>query len=262
MDAILAVARIAPVIYSVRLMKLNKTNINGLLEIGKTIEFEFNDIIDYVWKSDDLIKIEKHIEISKCKEYFSNNSELKELRWEMENYKISTVFSYLLTISNLFVVMSVFETRLYLLSKHMENITGIKITKNKYKMGLNVIIDYFQQGLKVKYRSINLWEQINAAIKLRNFFMHANGFLNHARNAQDIINIINSKLYLSEKHRGIKGEYDIKIIKNKLYGDKVILPNRYTFILTYYIREYLKSIIETITGETVINILQWPEGKK
>jgi hypothetical protein len=78
---------------------------------------EFNEILDYIWKSTKMIDQELAIELEKLDAYYPNNPELRLKRFERESAKIMRTFPWLIANSNLLIAVSVFETDVCFLCK-------------------------------------------------------------------------------------------------------------------------------------------------
>ena len=167
--------------------------------IASNVSWEFNQISDYIWKSPKLLDQETKLEIQKIEEYFPDNPNLAELRWQRESHKINKVFPYLIALGNMFSVMSTFESYLLIISNELEKDTGVKVNSVSGS-GINRIFAYFR-NINIDVERIDLFHQIDAAIKVRNCLSHASGILSWSRDETELRRIQRSGTYLSHEDR-------------------------------------------------------------
>lgn len=220
--------------------------VNKYDKIATNCAIEFDDIMDFIWKSPNIIDHETKVE--KSKRYFEENSELHKLRAEEETRKLKGVFPYLITVGNLFSVMSAFETYLYLVTIELEKDTKKNISEIK-GAGINRIFKYLKY-IGVNYDKIDYYLQINAAIKIRNCFIHASGQLTWSKEKEILNNIVKSGEYLTKDHlknRRKNANYigEIYFIKNS-FGTKLQIKNDYVHTLSGYLLQYFLLLCEEI----------------
>ena len=217
--------------------------------IASNVSWEFNQISDYIWKSPRLLDQETKLEIQKIAEYFPDDKKLAELRWQRESRKIDKVFPYLIALGNMFSVMSTFESYLLIISNELEKDTGVKVNSVSGS-GINRLFSYFR-CINIDIERIILFHQIDAAIKVRNCLSHANGILSWSRDETELRRIQRSGTYLSHEHRlrrkKMNGIYSEIIIVSSAFGDRIQIENKYAFILTSYLRDYLSGLCQSST---------------
>ncbi len=169
-----------------------------------------------------------------------HNVKYAKLRRRFESNKLNNVFPYLISVGNIFSVMSLFESYLLILSIEIEKNTGMHV-KSVSGNGINRIFTYFRSaGLEIE--AINLFQQIMAAIKIRNCLSHASGMLSWSKEEVELKRIQKSGTYPSREHREMRknngGEFDEVKIVNSGFGERLQVDNMYAFVLTSYLRDY------------------------
>ena len=216
-------------------------------ELSTRIFLEFNDVADYFWKSPRLLEHETNVEAQKIQEYFSDDPRRANLRWHMEYGKIRTVFPYLIALGNMFSVMSVFESYLLIVSFNLEKDTGVKVNSISGR-GIGRLFTYLRT-VNIEVENIDLFHQIDAAIKIRNCLLHASGILTWSKEGKEIRRIQRSGTYLSKEHRlrrkKMGGKYDELRIVESGFGDRIEIENEYVFVLTSYMRDYLVHLCQS-----------------
>lgn len=84
-------------------------------------------------------------------------------------------------------------------------------------MGIIKLLKYLKSN-DIDYSSIELWESVDALLKLRNCLAHANGHIDFLKNKKEVFNIVNNRLYLTPEQRKIRLE---RIKGDKGYNDIV-----------------------------------------
>jgi len=194
---------------------------NKILELESSARQEFSDASDYIWKSLHFVEHETKLEKNKLIEYFQNDEESAKLRWQLESKKLNNVFPYHISVGNLFSIMSLFESYLFMLSKEIEKETGTRVSLAS-RRGISGILGYFK-SVGVDILTLDLYDQITAAIKIRNCLSHANGILSRSENDElEIKRIQKSGVYLLKKYRDkrkSKGEkFDEVYLVNSEFG--------------------------------------------
>lgn len=211
-------------------------------EIAYEAYFKFEDISDYVYKSQRLIEHETKSEIAKPDDYFPNDESMRELRWKLESTKLKNVFPDLISSGNLFNVLSILETYLMILALELEKNLNKQLLSSKGN-GINRIFNF------LRYLGINLEEkkyyhQINAAIKIRNCLLHANGMLAWSKDVIELKRIQQSVIYLSHDHRDNEKYNKISIV-NSVIGERIQIDNNYPFILCFYATEFIVDLCKS-----------------
>lgn len=222
--------------------------------IESQIEEEFVHISDFIWKSNRLIVEEKKREeeiYSICESSLSADMIVANLRWEHESFKINKVFPYLTNVSNLFTLISILEHNLLKLAKEIEKRENSLLINDIKKTGLNKLFEYFRKK-GVVLEKVTLFKQIQASIKVRNCFFHASGVISWSKDATELNNIVKNKLYFDKKDKenpqiNTNQEYIISIVESD-FGQQLQLTHNYTFILSIYIKDFLKNLC-CILGE-------------
>ncbi len=224
--------------------------------LKKAAYLEFSDASDFIWKCPRLLKQEYKIEIRKLSTYFPDNPKLASLRWHFEGKKLRQLFPYLMATGNLFSATSLFETYLLLLAKQVEQLANVEL-KNTKGQGLQRIFN-FLKGCGIQYNVIQLWPQVDAAIKIRNCLTHANGLLEWSRDREELCRIIKRGIFLSKDHRkkciNKNGVYEELILVNSDMGERIQPTNMYSWLANAYYRDYFMDLCnntkEVIKGKT------------
>ncbi len=192
-----------------------------LLDRRDEIENQFSSLADYIWKLPRLIERERKREEEALFEYFPDSTDPKEhqlnvklraLRFYHEFSKLDFEFPIFMGTSSLIQVISLFEFRLFQLCKDFAKASSDDLNAFRGKnRGASRLLDYIVSMNRLQSRVEGI-EQINCAIEMRNCLAHANGFLGHAKNDNQIRKIIISELYFPSAKRGMKPdpEFDIK----------------------------------------------------
>ncbi len=216
------------------------------------IEEEFVYISDYIWKNNRLILEEKKREekmYNMCEKSSSADMDIANLRWEHESFKINKVFPYLTNISNLFTLISILEHNLFKLASEIEKRDNSLLIKDIRKTGLNKFFDYFRKK-GISLEKVSLFQQIQASIKIRNCFFHASGVISQSKDDVELKNIVKNKLYFNKKYKdnpriNTDKEWIISIVESD-FGEQLQLTHNYTFVLSLYIKDFLKDLCVVI----------------
>lgn len=222
---------------------------NNYTSIEEQILIEFEHISDFIWKSHSLISQEKDREDEIYNLYTSEGSnnllEIADLRWEYESFKINQIFPYLINSSNLFTIISILEHNLLKLAKIVEELDSSILLENINGTGINKLFKYFRRR-NINLEKIDKFAQIQASIKIRNCFFHASGILVWSKDTIELQNIIKNKTYYTNGFGASFNNEEAKkwdiTIKESDLGQQLELTHNYTFILTSYVRDFLKEL--------------------
>ena len=209
---------------------------------------EFCEATDFIWKSPNLIKHETAVELKKLKAYFPDNPEAQKERWDYQSTKLNNTFPYMIAIGNLFTVLSLFESYLLSLAIKLQSPTGRSISDEKGQ-GISRLFSYLK-ALGLMPSNISLYQQVQAAIMVRNCFTHASGILSWSRDESKLRKLLESGHYLSPEHRKkrIKSNrpFDELSITTSALGDRIAASNEYAWIISNYIRDYFSMLCGNI----------------
>ena len=213
-------------------------------KLAKQAHIEFTGVSDYVWKSPRLIEHETKLELEKLPAYYPNDPKTAELRWKLESKNLTRVFPYLIAVGNLFSVASLFETYLLLLGGKLQDHSGIPLESVKGQ-GITKLFNYFKSH-GVFPNSVPLYEQVQAAIRIRNCLAHASGMLAWSRDDKELRRLQSSGAYLSPEHRDMRKSrgkaFDEILIMKSALGERLQVSNEYSFVVTSYLREYFIAL--------------------
>ena len=167
--------------------------------ISTNILAGFYDIADYFWKSPRLLEHETKLESQKTKDYFLHDARRGNLRWQIEYERIKSVFPYLISLGNMFSVMSVFESYLLVVSSNLEMDTGEKM-ESISGIGIRRLLGYLRV-IGIDVETIDLFHQVDASIRIRIYILHASGILAWSKEEKEVRRIQISGTYLSREHR-------------------------------------------------------------
>lgn len=208
---------------------------------------EFDDILDYIWKSPGLIKHETEIELKKLPLYYPNDPKSATLRWQSEFKKLTGVFPHFIAVGNLFSVVSLFEFYLLQLGDKLQNSCGIKLESVKGQ-GVTKLFEYFKK-INLLPHEVPLYDQVQAALKIRNCLMHSSGMLAWDRHEDDLRRTLSSRTYLSSEDRNRRksiGKISNEVFINEsTVGDRLQVDNMYSFIVSCYLRDYFLNLCES-----------------
>jgi len=213
-------------------------------KLAKQAQMEFTAASDYIWKSPRLIEHETKLELEKLPVYFPNDPQTAKLRWEFESRNLTKVFPYLIAVGNLFSVASLFETYLLLLGSKLQDHSGLPLESVKGQ-GVAKLFAYFKE-LGIPPNSVPLYEQVQAAIRIRNCLAHASGMLAWSRDNKELRRLQASGAYLSREHRDMRiargGAFDEVRITKSSVGDRLHISNGYSFTVASYLQQYFVAL--------------------
>ncbi|HCG5532412.1 TPA: hypothetical protein NJ015_004675 [Vibrio parahaemolyticus] len=197
---------------------------------------EFCDASDFIWKTPRFIDTEREEELAKLPVYFPSSPDLAAKRWLIESKKIEGSFPFFMSRGNLFSIASLYESYLLLLVKEIEVKTGTKFSDARGQ-GMTKINNYFRM-VKLDYKSIDLYKQVDAAITIRNTLFHANGVLDWCKKPNQVRSIVHNKSFLSSQHRVNDPKSECVIISKTNLGERLEIVNYYSYLASIYFRDY------------------------
>jgi hypothetical protein len=222
----------------------NLIHSDELAELGWRALHEFDDVADYIWKSPRLIDHEDKLERRKLEIHFPGRPDMAKLRWDHESRKLTSVFPYLIAVGNLYTVLSLFEN--YLLLLHQLAKKQIVVAEDLIRgQGATRCFNYFKES-GIAIASINLYEQVQAAMRIRNCMVHAAGILSSSRETTELRRIQSKKIYLDPELRKkpIEDE-EVSIYKTTL-GERLQITNSYSHLLCSYSRDFFINLCKAI----------------
>ena len=209
---------------------------------------EFDDIGDYIWKSPEFIQSQTEIEKQKMKEYFPKGGMSATWRSFFESNKLTNVFPYMIAVGNFFVAMSVFEWYLFMITTELGKDIGKAVASSSERSAsVSSRLNYLQT---CDVAPKELSAQIRAAVTIRNGLSHAGGMLSWSKRSQrELVRLVKTKEFLSPEGQagGNKTEEPEYIFVHRHeFGDRLIITNNYSFLLTSYLKRYLFETCELI----------------
>lgn len=227
---------------------------------------EFCEVADFIWKTPRLIASERELELTKLDEYFPCDPQSRAIRWDIESAKIDQVFPSLIAMGNLFVLLSLFEKHVLLLSTVLSNHTSVLLADIKGN-GFDRLIEFFRK-VGIATAELHLHEQVKTAFKIRNCLIHASGVLECSRDSDSLREIVKSGKYLSPLHRAASrkqgGENDDVYIQEQTtaIGSQLVIRNDYCHILCSYLMSYFTELCraagQVISNDTLYGALRSP----
>jgi len=208
-------------------------DLKPIVELAETAQWVFNDVLDYVWKAPKLIEALAKIEEEKLAIY---GPDAREDRWR-EQLKLKNIFPPLVSQGNLFVVCSLFEYYVMQLAMEVEKIVQHPMDRTAGK-GITRWLTYLRNVKVIDTYSFPLWPKVEAAFKIRNCLVHAQGALRFSKNAPEIHHIVKSGIFLKE----------LKIVKSIL-GDRLEITNEYSYHIAVYLRDYFSNLCDQLQFE-------------
>jgi|GEM_PF-1822672 len=221
------------------------------IKLARSAYNEFSNAADFIWKTPRLLDSEREDELAKLPIYFPNAPQLASLRWQHESAKIDRTFPFLMSRGNLFSIASLYESYLHLLAKDIEKLTGnpLKLARGQ---GVSKIYNYFK-AVGLNYSAIDLFEQVDAALKIRNCLFHASGILDWCKNPEQIVRVVDDLIYLSKDHRQRRIKSDNRdnevIISKSKFGHRLEIINQYPWIVAFYFRDYFVGLCLEAKGK-------------
>jgi hypothetical protein len=220
--------------------------------LAKEAMVEFSDLLDYIWKTPEFIEGQIEIERQKLDDYFPtfDNADsdpyvaLRAFRCEHESHKLTVVFPSLMATGNLFAAVSLLEAYFLRLCQVLETQTSQQLA-NFRGSGLSRLIGYLKYA-GLNPHNVHEWQQVDAALKIRNCLMHANGLLSWSRDATTLRTIVNSALYVPKEVRIRRKEggkpSDEVVIVNSSLGDKLLITNDYAYEAAAQMRNFFCNL--------------------
>ncbi|WP_340679607.1 hypothetical protein [Paraglaciecola sp.] len=111
--------------------------------------------------------------------------------------------------------------------------------------GVSKINNYFKI-VGLEFKSVHLFEQVDAALKIRNCLFHASGILDWCKKPEQVVGIVDNLTFLSEAHRQRRKASDKKanevIINTTKFGRRLEIINDYSFLVANYLRDYFVGL--------------------
>lgn len=217
-------------------------NLDPIVELVAFAQLEFNHAIDYVWKAPALIETLAKEEEDKLKGK-ANRSRARVLRlWEQ--VKLKQIFPEFVAQGGLFLVCSLFEARVLQLAVEMRRTLGL--TERRPGKGVTSWLNYLHDHVGVDKSSIPPWSQVDAAFKIRNCLMHAQGAIQLSRDATEIRRIVASGTFLVDGHKKRLSANPVAEveIKETVLGERLVISNGYSWLVGSYLRDYFSNLCQ------------------
>ncbi|WP_337171389.1 hypothetical protein [Gemmatimonas aurantiaca] len=215
-------------------------------------------LLDYVWKTPQLIDTLKRIESRKLAAYFPTASKTRALRIGLESESLDSAFPHYQAVSNLFVALSlleVFTLRLARLALE-DSKEPVSAKGQGLQRSLNTL-----SKLGVSTSRQELWPQVNAALKIRHCQMHAGGLLNESRDAGALRQIVRTKAFLQAAHRkSVSNAEAYVVVTSSQHGDQLRISNEYSWIATAYARDYFLALCVEVQTRLASHRLPTPRN--
>jgi hypothetical protein len=139
--------------------------------------------------------------------------------------------------------MLTFERYVLQLAMEVEKVVKIPVDQTVGK-GIARWLAYLRRAGVVNTSCVPLWPQVDAAFKIRNCLMHAQGFLRLSKKGDaEIRRIVKSGTFLEPQHRKKRQRpfEEIKIVKSRI-GDRLEITNEYSYLVAVYLRDYFGNL--------------------
>lgn len=213
----------------------------------------FSDAGDYIWKAPRLVEAEYELERNKLDEYFpltgnaasdANALTSRALRWAFQELKLVHAFPSLMASGNLLLVVSLYEFFILKLVKLMEAKDAYPLSACKGQ-GLSRFFEFLNNN-QIDYKRVESYDQVAAALAIRNCLYHANGLLAWSREESKLRHMVRTVSYLPKeiKQRQQKEgrPFDEVSVQNSELGDRLQITNNYSFHASAYLRDHLIGI--------------------
>jgi len=218
---------------------------------------DFTSLMDYVWKTPRFIEYESALEARKLEAYFPQaKAEIdpvtrshRRIRKALEDHKLIRRFPRYIAASNLFLATSLFEHYLFALCREIEGLGDRKLADQKGN-GCARFFNFLKQT-DFKPQSMALYEQVDAALTLRNALLHANGDLRLSRERPKIEAIVKRKLFISADTRTLGGVMDddgTEEVSLSPGRNAISITNHYSYRAAAYYKEFLLEISRPMAG--------------
>jgi len=213
---------------------------------------EFSAMLRYIWRSPTLIAQEKSLEASKIEQYFPESPDMAMLRWTIATNELSTTFPRMIATGNLFAALSMLESSMLLLCDILQSNSGRDI-RSENGSGINRLFAYLK-ALGYDPAQVMPYDQVRAALTIRNCLMHANGLLSWAREHQAIREIVSKRTHLDPKTRSRceASGYGLSHVRldDSPLGERLVIENLYVHTCCGYLRDYFVSICKRVMGDS------------
>jgi hypothetical protein len=217
-------------------------DLSPIVELAVFAQLDFNYAIDYVWKAPTLIEALTKIEGDKLREY-SDPSRARELR-RMEQLKLKRLFPALVSQGNLFVVCSLFEAYVLQLATESQKFVDSRLDETAGK-GITRWLTYLRR-IGVETQAVSPWPQVEAALRIRNCLIHAQGALRLSKDETEIRRIVKSRTFLELRLRKRSLRHPVvrvEIVQSAL-GDRLEITNGYSWLAGAYLRDYFSNLCQ------------------
>jgi len=230
---------------------------------AEVAETEFDDLADYVWKSVGLIEHETRLELRKLTDYFPGRPDMQEFRWRHESRKLEGAFPFLIAQGNLLCASTLFEIRLLLLATTVEPIAARKLSAIRGQ-GVERCFAFFD-AVGVAHGRLPNWEQVSAALTIRNCVVHSGGALQYSRDAERLRNIVKDRRFWTPEVRqrvrelvqsGRQERPDVTLFEHALLGERIVITNSYAHWVTSLFRDYFLNLCSSISATLRVD---WPD---
>jgi hypothetical protein len=222
-------------------------------DFSKGFYFEFNDVLDCIWKFNRQLDEIKKEEVRKLDAYFGDDEVRKQVRWSREGRKVEFVFPLALSYSFVGLVFIQLETKLMRLCDVVwqERQAPVR-AKDLAGSGIDRYMTYLERIAMVKRYDVQYWEQIAALQKIRNCIVHTAGVIEESRDAGALKHIIASGVYLAPEKK-FKGGAPrpnapsaLLAIAEGTDGDQLIVKPHYPWLVAVYSRDFLLDVVRKL----------------
>lgn len=224
-------------------------NASSIGQLEKTVHREFDFAIDYLWKSPTLLGTLEEEEQEKLARYFRDDPSRASLRWSFESYKLFGLFPELLANGNLLAACSLFEVHVRALCALLAG-EARNTRLDTAGQGISRLLSHIR-GTGIPTNELELWPQVDAALKVRNCLAHLGGAVDQSGQETEIRRIASSRTYLSREHRAssnrkhIDEQYRVSLEESES-GSRVSISPLYPWLACAYLRDYLLSLIDVV----------------
>lgn len=236
-------------------MELVKTYVGIQVEILD----DFSALLDYVWKSPRFIQYESDHEDRKLELYFPKHKAdadpfidfMRKTRKFSEDDRLHRYFPRFIATSNLFLATSLFEHHLLGICRKIEDTCDCRISDQRGN-GCERFFRFLKVAGFDPYDA-HLYNQVNAALTIRNAMLHANGDLRLSREREKIESIANKRLFMDPDRRkkglDVPDEWGRHEVSISADGNQLDINNFYSYRATSYYRDYLLDVCDPLYSD-------------
>jgi hypothetical protein len=149
-------------------------------------------------------------------------------------------------------VVSLFEAYLLSLAFELQPYLKVQLQDIRGK-GATKLFRFFKES-GIAYETLQLHQQVQCAIRIRNCLVHASGVLAWSGEGKGVLEVQRTGAYLSpedRKRRLRSGTYDELYLQTSVFDDRLMVRNGYAHLLCLYFREYFAQLCQAASQAVI-----------